>query len=155
MLSRLKCYALLAPHLDGGGAGNSARSIDVAGQRSILAWKNGTSLAMGADCGFTRSSCGYVGTSDGYQDLSTNMKMDWQFGQALNGNIAVMGEIDVARNREFTIAIAFGEGNHAALSGMMQTLSTPYDLHANGLWSSGNAPWRPTRWPQPPPITGA
>src|SRR5579875_612081 len=25
ILSRLKCYALLAPHLDGGGAGNSAR----------------------------------------------------------------------------------------------------------------------------------
>ena len=51
---------------------------------------------MGADCGFTRSSCGYVGTSDGFQDLCSNMKMDWQFGQALNGNIAVMGEIDVA-----------------------------------------------------------
>ncbi len=39
VISRLKCYALLAPHLDGGGAGNSARSIEVAGQRCILAWK--------------------------------------------------------------------------------------------------------------------
>src|SRR5271163_2401929 len=29
LLSRLKCYALLAPHLEVGGAGNSARSIDV------------------------------------------------------------------------------------------------------------------------------
>jgi glucoamylase len=38
ILSRLKCYALLAPHLDGGGAGNSARSLEVAGQRCILAW---------------------------------------------------------------------------------------------------------------------
>ena len=69
VLSRLKCYALLAPHLNGGGAGNSARSIDVAGRRCLLAWKNGSSLAMGADCGFTRSSCGFVGTSDGYQGL--------------------------------------------------------------------------------------
>src|ERR1700684_2475595 len=49
VLSRLKCYALLAPHLNGGGAGNSARSIEVAGQRAILAWKEGTSLAMGVD----------------------------------------------------------------------------------------------------------
>ena len=130
VLSRLKCYALLAPHLDGGGAGNSARSISIAGKRMLLAWRNGTSLAFGADCGFTRSSCGFVGTSDGYQDLSAHMKMDWHFGQALNGNIAVIGEIDVARNREFTIAIALGEGHHAALSGLMQTLSTPYDLHA-------------------------
>ncbi len=129
LLSKLKCYALLAPHLDGGGEGNSARSVNVAGKRSILAWKNNVSLAFGADCGFTRSSCGYVGSSDGYQDISTNGKMMWNFGQALNGNLAVMGEIDVAKTREFTIAIALGDGHHSALAGMMQTLSTPYELH--------------------------
>lgn len=129
VLSRLKCYALLAPHLNGGGANNNARSVDVAGQRALLAWKEGASVAMGADCGFTRSSCGFVGSSDGFQDLSSNMQMDWQFGQALDGNVAMMGEIDVAQHREFTIAIAFGEGNHAALAGMMQTLATPYDAH--------------------------
>jgi glucoamylase len=132
VLSRLKCYVLLAPHMNGGGAGNSARSISVAGRRCLLAWK-GThnSLAMGADCGFTRSSCGFVGTSDGFQDLSSHMRMEWHFGSAENGNIAVMGEVDVARNREFTIALAFGGGHHAALSGMMQTLSTPYAEHAS------------------------
>ena len=130
VLSRLKCYVLLAPHLDGGGAGNSARSLLLAGQRTVLAWKHNTSLALGADCGFTRSSCGFVGTSDGYQDLCSNMKMEWQFGQALNGNIAVMGEIEVARNREFTVAIAFGNGHHMALSGLLETLSTPYAEHA-------------------------
>ena len=98
---------------------------------------------MGASCGFTRSSCGYVGASDGFQDLTTNMQMDWQFGQALNGNIAVMGEIDVAANREFTIAIALGDGHHAALAGMMQTLATPYDLHCHRFvtqWLRTNSP---------------
>jgi len=128
VLSRLKCYALLAPHLDGGGAGNSARSVEVAGQRAILAWKNGTALAMGVSTGFTRTSCGYVGSSDGYQDLIQNMRMDWEFGQALDGNLALTGEIDVSRNREFTLAIAMGEGFHSALAGMMQSLSTPYEL---------------------------
>src|SRR5277367_2301620 len=38
VLERLKCYALLAPHLDGGGAGNSARSMQVAGRRVLMAW---------------------------------------------------------------------------------------------------------------------
>ena len=131
ILSRLKCYALLAPHLDGGGAGNSARSLDVAGKRCVLAWKNGVSLALGASCGFSRSSCGYVGTSDGFQDLVQHMKMTWNYGEALNGNIAVMGEIDVAKYREFTIAIALGEGHHAALAGMMETLATPYAEHCS------------------------
>jgi glucoamylase len=129
VLSRLKCYALLAPHLDGGGAGNSARSVDIAGQRCMLAWKNNVSLALGANCGFTRSSCGYVGTSDGYTDLFTHLRMMWNFGQALDGNIAMMGEIDVAKQREFTIAIALGDGHHSAISSMMQALSTPYVQH--------------------------
>jgi len=145
VLAKLKCYALLAPHLDGGGAGNNARSLDVAGQRCVLAWKNGISLAFGADCGFTRSSCGYVGSSDGFQDLSTHMRMTWSFGQALNGNIAVMGEIDVAKTPEFTIAIALGDGHHSALSGMMQTLSTPYVLHRKRFieqWRRAGSPER-------------
>jgi glucoamylase len=129
LLSRVKCYALLAPHLDGGGAGNSARSIEVAGQRCLLAWKGSISLALGVSCGFTRSSCGYVGASDGFQDLATDMTMDWHFGQALDGNIAIMGEIDVAHTREFTVAIGLGDGHHAALASMMQTLATPYRAH--------------------------
>jgi glucoamylase len=129
VLSRLKCYALLSPHLDGGGAGNSARSIEVAGTRAIVAWKNSTALAFGVTCGFRRSSCGYVGASDGFQDLSDNMRMEWSYGQALDGNIAVMGEIDIARNRKFTVAISFGEGVHAALTHMMQALSVPFENH--------------------------
>ena len=143
ILSRLKCYALLAPHLDGGGAGNSARSLDVAGRRCVLAWKENYALAFGASCGFSRSSCGYVGVSDGYQDLSCHLQMKWNYGQALEGNIAIMGEIDVAAHREFTIAIAFGDGPHAALAGMMQTLSTPYDVHCKRFveqWHRAKSP---------------
>jgi glucoamylase len=128
VLSRLKCYALLAPHLNGGGAGNSARSVRIAGRRALLAWKGGTSLSMGCNVGFTRSSCGYVGVSDGFQDLMSDMTMSWQFGQALDGNIAVMGEIDAARHREFTVSIALGDGHHAALSSSIQALITPFDV---------------------------
>ena len=129
VLSRLKCYALLAPHLNGGGAGNSARSVQIAGARCVLAWKDSVSLCFGASCGFSRSSCGYVGTSDGFQDLAAHMRMTWNFGQALEGNLAVMGEVEVARHREFTIAIALGHGHHSAIAGMMQTLATPYPAH--------------------------
>ena len=145
ILKRMKCYALMAPHLNGGGAGNSARSIDVAGNRCVLAWKGNTSLAMGSDCGFTRSSCGFVGASDGFQDLFADMRMKWQFGQALDGNIAVMGEIDVEKNREFTIALAFGDGHHAALTVMMQSLTTPFIDHLKRFllqWTRASSPER-------------
>ncbi|HET9099844.1 MAG TPA: glucan 1,4-alpha-glucosidase, partial [Acidobacteriaceae bacterium] len=125
-LNRLKIYALLSPHLEVGGAGNSARVVDVGGKRILLAWKDITSLAMAADCGFTKASCGYVGTSDGWQDLNQDFKMNWEFDRALDGNIAVMGEIDIAQHREFTVAVGFGRGNHAALAATMQSLATNF-----------------------------
>lgn len=129
LIQKLKCFALLAPHLDGGGAANNARSLRVAGRRCMLAWKNDVSLAFGVTCGFERSSCGYAGASDGFQDLKEHFEMKWSFGEALNGNLALTGEIDIARHRDFTVALALGNTHHMAISGMMQTLSTPYELH--------------------------
>jgi glucoamylase len=131
LLSRLRVYALLAPHLDCGGAGNTARVVDFVGRKAVLAWKNQWSLAMGASCGFSRVSCGFVGVSDGWQDLMQNFKMDWEFGSATNGNVAVMGEINcpeyaAGRAREFTVAIGIGEGSHTAAQKMMGSLATPY-----------------------------
>jgi glucoamylase len=127
VLARMKVYLLLAPHLEVGGEGNSGGMLDVAGKRVLVAWKNGTSLAMTADCGFTRSSCGYVGASDGWQDLMSNFQMDWEFGTALNGNIALTGEIDVSAHREFVVAISLGQGLHAALTTALEALNVPFD----------------------------
>ena len=109
LIPRLKVYALLAPHLDGGGAGNTARALDIAGQKMLLAFKNQWSLAMGASCGFSRVSCGFVGSSDGWHDLRDNYQMDWEFGSATNGNIAIFGELNLGAAgtdgaREFTLA---------------------------------------------------
>lgn len=143
LLEKLRCYVLLAPHLNGGGTGNSARSIEIAGKRAILAWKDSYSLALGTSCGFNRSSCGYVGASDGFQDLSSNMQMDWIFGEALDGNLALTGEIEIGLNREFTLAIALGYGHHSALSNLMQTLATPYSAHRDRFllqWKRASLP---------------
>jgi glucoamylase len=129
LLKKLKIYALLAPHIEVCGRGNSARVLDVAGRRVLLAWKNGTSLAMAADCGFTRASCGFVGQSDGWQDLQHDFRMDWEFGSAHNGNIALMGEIDVAAHPEFMVAVGLGEGHHAALTSTVGSLHTSFEVH--------------------------
>jgi glucoamylase len=134
LLPRLKVYVLLAPHLDNGGAGNSARAVDIAGHKALLAWKNEWSLAMGTSCGFTRVSCGFVGTSDGWRDLMDNFRMDWEFGSATNGNIALLGELDltcgpVASGYEFTVAFGLGEGHHTAAQKTMSALATPFEDH--------------------------
>lgn len=123
---KLQLYFLLAPHLEVGGAGNSAEKIEVSGRKVLIAWKNNTYLALGCNHGFRRSSCGFVGFSDGWQDLSDNFQMDWEFDRALNGNVAVMAEIDLSHGDEFTVGIAFGDGLHAATSILTQSLALPF-----------------------------
>jgi len=143
LVPRLKMYALLAPHLDGGGLGNSGQAVDLTGQKVLMASKNEWSLLMAASCGFKRVSCGFVGASDGWQDVMRNFKMDWEFGSATDGNIALMGEVDLDCGakyggyagsgdsseravREFTLAIGIGEGCHTAAQKTMGALSTPF-----------------------------
>jgi glucoamylase len=128
-LARLQLYVLLAPHLEVGGWGNSAQRHHAAGNEILIAWKGRTYLAMGANVGFCRSSCGYVGASDGWQDLKDNLRMDWQFGSAEDGNLAVIGQIDVSSYPEFTLGLAFGDGLHAAVSTLTQSLSLPFAQH--------------------------
>jgi len=55
-----------------------------------------------------RRSVGYVGTSDGWQDLMNNFKNGLGILHSERGNIAMTGEIDLLGSGEFTIAIAFG-----------------------------------------------
>ena len=134
LLPRLKVYALLAPHLDDGGMGNTARAVDVAGHRMLMAWKEPWALAIGTSCGFVRVSCGFVGASDGWRDLMENFQMNWEFGSASNGNVAVMGELDLAcagdgGGREFTLAIGIGEGQHTALQKTVSALAMPFEEH--------------------------
>ena len=132
LLPRLKVYALLAPHLDGGGAGNTARAVDIAGHKVLLAWKNQWSLAMTANHGFAHASCGFVGASDGWRDLTENFRMDWEFGSATDGNVAVMGELNLENvgdsgAREATLAIGLGEGHHTALQSTVSALAMPFE----------------------------
>ena len=134
LIPRLKVYALLAPHLDGGGAGNTARAVDIAGRKMLLAWKNEWSLAMGASCGFSRVSCGFVGSSDGWRDVMENHGMSWEFGSASNGNIAMLGELNLGAagadgSRVFVVAVGIGEGHHTALQKTLTSLAKPFEEH--------------------------
>ena len=125
-LRNLKTYVLCAPHLEGSGEGNSAFVVEVSGRQLLVAEKENRWLVIGASCGFARLSCGYVGHSDGYTDLRKNHKMEFEFDEAHNGNVALTGELDLSNTREFTIGIAFGETLSSTVSGLFQSLGHPY-----------------------------
>jgi glucoamylase len=125
-LSQLKVYVLCARHLEIGGAGNNACVLEAAGRELLVAGKQGTYLALAATVPFSRLSCGYVGQSDGWTDLAGDFQMDWEFDQALDGNVALTGELDLSETREFTLGLAFGQSQHSAVTTLLQSLGLEY-----------------------------
>ena len=131
LLPRLRLFALLAPHLEVGGRGNNGNVVRTNWGDVLAAHKGGTWLVLAASVPFLRCSCGYVGASDGWQDLAHDFRMDWEFDWRPDGNIALTGEIDLRQSREFVLALAFGETLHHALVKGSQALSTPFADHRN------------------------
>ena len=97
-----RLYALLAPHLGSTGLNNNAQATD----GNLWAWKADRSVHLTADCGFSRTSAGYVGYSDGWQDFARHGSMQWTFEEALDGNVALMGELAAPAG---VLALGFAE----------------------------------------------
>lgn len=125
-VSDLKLYVHCNPHLEVGGWGNNAYVIESAGRELLAAEKNGVWLVIGATAPFSHLSCGYLGVSDGWTDLSQNFQMDWEFDRAENGNVALTGELDLRDGVEFTLCLALGNGLQHALSAFFQALGQPF-----------------------------
>lgn len=111
--------ALLAPHIGNRGYGNTGWVGDYKGIPMLFAERDGTVLALASSPPFLALSCGYVGVSDGWQDLCAHKRMTWCYAQARDGNIALTGEIDLATAEgRCTLALAFGrnaaEAGHRA-----------------------------------------
>ncbi len=108
-LADYRLYALLAPHLANCGYHNTGWVGDYKGLPMFLAEHHGTALALGCSANWKKMSVGFVGTSDGWQDLNSHFQMEWEYTRAENGNIALTGEIDLAACKgEFLMALGFG-----------------------------------------------
>ncbi len=129
VLAKLRLFALLAPHLEVGGSGNNGNVVLTDRGNVLTAHKGGTWLALAASVPFLHCSCGYAGTTGGWQDLIHNFHMDREFNCALDGNIALTGELDIRKSKEFVLTLTFGETLHHALVTTAQTLSTSFADH--------------------------
>lgn len=118
-------YTLLAPHLGDQGAGNTAWIDEYKGVRMLFAERNGFALALASSAPWLKRSAGYVGESDGWQDLNQHKKMTWTYGRAEDGNVALTGEIDLlACQGKFDLYLGFGlnpaEAGQRALASLIQ-----------------------------------
>ncbi len=104
-----RLHVLLAPHLGNHGAGNTAWVGEYKGMPMLFAERDGTALALASSVPWLKRSVGFVGFSDGWQDLASHQQMTWDYERAENGNIALTAEVDLeAANGEFLLALGFG-----------------------------------------------
>ncbi len=131
-------YALLAPHLANWGSDNTGWVGDYKGVPMLFAERNDCALAFACSAPWKKMSVGFVGYSDGWQDLSSNYQMTWDYTRAENGNIALTGEIDLAASRgEFVLALGFGDIWSEAGQQVRSSLLEPYEelrKHYVGQW---------------------
>jgi glucoamylase len=140
----LRPFILFKPAINNTGAQNLAS----ASEEGLFATKNivggsgdGTGnvrtsspvyAALVPSIPFVSVSSGYVGYSDGWQDLSKNFHITVTDREAGPGNVALTGEIPVGPNGndpEFTydIALAFGEDRTEAQTFAQTSLQVPFE----------------------------
>ena len=88
----------------------------------LFAEREHHALALASSAPWLARSVGFVGVSDGWQELRANKRLDRTYARAENGNVALTGEIDlVSCDGTFVMALGFGPtameaGQHALIS---------------------------------------
>ncbi len=134
----LRLFVLLAPHLENRGYGNTAKVDEFKGVERLVAERSGAALALVANAPWRARGAGYVGVSDGWQQLRAHGELVGQYRLAEDGNVAVCGEIDLAAcDGTFTLALGFGretaEATHRAVASLHAGFETTLDAYS-GEW---------------------
>ncbi|MHB8838238.1 MAG: glucan 1,4-alpha-glucosidase [Gemmatimonadaceae bacterium] len=142
-------YALLAPHLGNAGWGNTAWIGDFKGHPMLFAERDGAALAVASSASWLRRSAGFVGASDGWQDLERHHRLEWEYDRAENGNVALTGEVDlVSCDGCFVLALGFGrtggEAAHRATASLADGFDDATTQYANS-WKHWQRTLRPLR----------
>jgi glucoamylase len=118
LVAKLQAYVLLAPHVKGQGMANFGAVARTQHGDRLIAWRDDNYLALGADCGFSMTSCGFVGVNDGWTDIVGNQRLPiWNYDSANNGNIALTAQINRAGSSQFVLALAICTDNRTSPAG--------------------------------------
>jgi glucoamylase len=111
---------VLAPHLGSTGRDNSAWIDDgVAYARG-----GGCALCLAASVPLERLSCGFVGASDGWQDLTRHGELTYRFQSATDGTVAISG---AAGSRHGVLALGFAYSPSGAYTRARTALAADFD----------------------------
>ncbi len=142
-------YAHLEPHLVGRGAGNTGWVGDYKGIPMLFAERDGAALALACSAPWGPRSAGFVGASDGRQELARHRRLTQTYDRAENGNVALTGAIDhAAADGAFVLVLAFGRTWREAGRNARASLLDGFD-EARGSYQRGWSEWLATLRPLP------
>lgn len=137
-------HVLLAPHLGNHGGGNTAWVGECEGTSLLFAQRNDCALALACSTPWTKRSAGYVGSSDGWQDLKAHYQMTWEYTRAENGNVALTAGIDLVKSHgKFVLALGFGKDPDEAARNAIASLGDGFDK-SKQRYVSGWQDWTQT-----------
>lgn len=122
-----RLFALLAPHLGNQGSDNTGWIGEHNGLPMLFASAGPLALALACDVPWRERSVGYVGFSDGWQQLSRDLVFIETFVRAEHGNVALTGEVDVTAGDEFVLALGFGRDADEAASKAAASLNAGFE----------------------------
>jgi len=117
-------YTYVDPSLTNDGMDDSGSC----GSGHLLASDGTTASALIASPDFAQTSCGYLGTSDGWTDLRSDYTMNWHYTSATNGNVVETGRLKIngTGQQHATLALGFGGTSPAALSAAQASLASGF-----------------------------
>jgi glucoamylase len=121
----LSVYALYDPSLSANGDDDSGSTVG----RALVASDKQAASALVATPAFTKTSNGYLGTSDGWSDLRDDESMDWSYSSAPSGNVVQTGRLELTGkpgSQDATVALGFGPSTPMALAATRDSLASGY-----------------------------
>jgi glucoamylase len=140
-----RVYALAAPHLGNHGSGNTAWAGEYKGVPMLFAERDGRALALACSNLWAARSVGFVGYSDGWQQLRADGRLVEVYERAENGNVAVTGEINLgSQDADFVLALGFGTTSAEAAQRAIFSLTFDFDA-ARDEYVAGWQRWHRSR----------
>jgi glucoamylase len=121
-------YILINPHMNNTGS----RDYAFVDNDSLYGYEGNTYLCLKSSAKFSKTSAGFVGSSDGWSDLNDNNVMDWEYETANHhggGNVAMMAQLETINNqtKTFDIVVGFGNSKDSAYQEAIGSLNDRYD----------------------------
>jgi glucoamylase len=145
-------YAYVDPSLTNNGMDDSG----TCGSGRLLASDGATASALIASRDFAQTSCGYLGTSDGWTDLRSDHAMDWHYPSATNGNVVETARLKLngTGQQHATLALGFAGTTSAALSAAQASLASGFPA-VSSAYAAGWHDYLSSLKPPPASLTTA